>query len=78
MNKYIEVNALINELHHHFVDGFIEDKWWNSTHVMDAITHTPTADVVERDKYRRLLETASNLEASLRNYQNLAEREVER
>ena len=32
----------INAFHYYFRDGFEEDKWWNSTHVLAAIEGLPT------------------------------------
>lgn len=51
MNDLISRQAAIDALHTWFADGFEEDRWWNSTHVLAAIegvpSAQPTADVVE-------------------------------
>lgn len=39
----ISRNALMDALHDHFLDGFEEDRWWNSTHVLAAIEGLPSA-----------------------------------
>lgn len=44
--EYISRQAAIDALHTKFRDGFNEDKWWNSTHVLAAIEAIPPADVV--------------------------------
>lgn len=40
----ISRQAAINALHTWFRDGFDEDKWWNSTHVLAAIEGIPPAE----------------------------------
>ena len=39
----IDRQAAIDALHTWFRDGFDEDKWWNSTHVLAAIEGLPSA-----------------------------------
>ena len=39
----ISRQAAIEALHVWFRDGFDEDKWWNSTHVLAAIEGLPSA-----------------------------------
>lgn len=46
MVEYNVKQAAIDALHTKFRDGFDEDKWWNSTHVLAAIDSIPAADVV--------------------------------
>jgi hypothetical protein len=41
--RLIDADALIDVLHFWFRDGFDEDKWWNSTHVLAAIEGLPSA-----------------------------------
>ena len=43
MSDYISRQAAIDALHTRFMDGFDEDKWWNSTHVLAAIEGLPPA-----------------------------------
>ena len=43
MSDLIERQAAIDALHTRFRDGFDEDKWWNSTHVLAAIEGLPSA-----------------------------------
>ena len=43
MNDLISRRAAIDALHTRFKDGFNEDKWWNSTHVLAAIEGLPPA-----------------------------------
>lgn len=40
----ISRRAAIDALHTWFRDGFDEDKWWNSTHVLAAIEGLPFAE----------------------------------
>lgn len=42
MKDLIERQAAIDALHTWFRDGFDEDKWWNSTHVLAAIEGLPS------------------------------------
>lgn len=42
-DRLISFNAAIDALHTWFRDGFDEDKWWNSTHVLAAIEGLPSA-----------------------------------
>jgi hypothetical protein len=42
-NDLISRQAAIDALHTWFKDGFDEDKWWNSTHVLAAIEGLPSA-----------------------------------
>lgn len=44
MSDLIERQAVINSLHHRFMDGFVEDRFWNSTHVLMALRETPSAE----------------------------------
>ena len=43
MDDLISRRVLIDALHTWFRDGFDEDKWWNSTHVLAAIEGLPSA-----------------------------------
>lgn len=43
MSDLISRQAAIDALHTRFKDGFNEDKWWNSTHVLAAIEGLPPA-----------------------------------
>ena len=43
MDDLISRQAAIEALHTRFKDGFNEDKWWNSTHVLAAIEGLPPA-----------------------------------
>lgn len=43
MSDLIERQAAIDALHTWFADGFEEDRWWNSTHVLAAIEGVPSA-----------------------------------
>jgi len=43
MNDLISRQAAIDALHTWFRDGFDEDRWWNSTHVLAAIEGLPSA-----------------------------------
>lgn len=36
-NDLISRKAFVDALHFWFADGFDEDRWWNSTHVLAAI-----------------------------------------
>ena len=38
----ISRQALLEQLHTRFTEGFDEDIWWNSTHVMRAVNDTPS------------------------------------
>ena len=42
MNDLISRHAVIDALHIRFADGFDEDRWWNSTHVLAAIEGAPS------------------------------------
>ena len=44
MDDLISRQAAIDALHTWFRDGFNEDKWWNSTHVLAAIGGLPPAE----------------------------------
>jgi hypothetical protein len=44
----ISRQAAIDALHTWFKDGFDEDKWWNSTHVLAAIEGLPSAQPEQR------------------------------
>lgn len=39
----ISREAVLDSLRSWFVEGFNEDRWWNSTHVLDAINKAPSA-----------------------------------
>ena len=54
MADLIERRAVIDALHTWFRDGFDEDKWWNSTHVLAAIEGLPSAQ--QRDKWETCFE----------------------
>lgn len=43
INDCISRQAAIEALHTWFRDGFDEDKWWNSTHVLAALEGLPSA-----------------------------------
>lgn len=47
MTDYKSYDAVIDELHKHFKDGFNEDTWWNSTVVLAALKDVPAAPVRE-------------------------------
>lgn len=47
MSDLINRQAAIDALHRWFADGFEEDRFWNSTHVLAAIECLPSADAVE-------------------------------
>ena len=38
----ISRKAVLDALHSYFAEGFNEDRWWNSTYVLDAITKAPS------------------------------------
>ena len=40
--------AAIEALHQWFADGFEEDRWWNSTHVLAALEGLPSAQPEQR------------------------------
>lgn len=42
MADLIERQAVIDALHTWFKDGFDNDRWWNSTHVLAAIEGLPS------------------------------------
>lgn len=42
MGRTIDLDAAIDALHMRFSDGFVEDRWWNSTHVLDALRSVPS------------------------------------
>ena len=42
MSDLISRQAVIEELHQYFFVGFNSDRWWNSTHVLQAINGVPT------------------------------------
>ena len=48
MSDLIDRQAAIDALHTWFKDGFDEDKWWNSTHVLAAIEGLPSAQPEQR------------------------------
>lgn len=73
MNDLISRQAAIDALHTWFKDGFEEDKWWNSTHVLAAIEGLPSADIQDEldnsyqhgwtaaeAKYRKILDEMPN------------------
>ena len=43
MDELISRQAAIDTLHQYFADGFEEDRWWNSTHVLAALKALPSA-----------------------------------
>ena len=43
MSDLISRQQAIDALHCHFADGFEEDRWWNSTHVIAALKELPSA-----------------------------------
>jgi len=38
----ISRKAALDALHSYFAEGFNEDRWWNSTYVLDAINKAPS------------------------------------
>ena len=38
----ISRKAVLDSLHRYFAEGFNEDRWWNSTYVLDAINKAPS------------------------------------
>lgn len=42
MGRTIDLDAAIDALHMRFSDGFVEDRWWNSTHVLDVLRSVPS------------------------------------
>ena len=50
-DRLISLNAAIDALHTWFRDGFDEDKWWNSTHVLAAIKGLPPVTPKQRTGY---------------------------
>ena len=42
-NDLISRQQAFDALHCHFADGFEEDRWWNSTHVIAALKGLPPA-----------------------------------
>ena len=44
--KYYEEQSILDALHRYFRDGFEEDRFWNSAHVMRALRDAPAADVI--------------------------------
>ena len=42
MDKLISQQAAFDALHRYFADGFEEDRWWNSTHVIAALKGLPS------------------------------------
>ena len=51
MSDLISKQAAIDALHTWFRDGFDEDKWWNSTHVLAAIEGLPPAQPEHTGKW---------------------------
>ena len=49
MSDLISRKALIDALHYWFADGFSEDKWWNSTHVLASIEGLPSAQPEQKN-----------------------------
>lgn len=43
MSDMISREAAIDALHQQFADGFEEDRWWNSTHVLAVLNDLPSA-----------------------------------
>ncbi|MBQ2049728.1 MAG: DUF551 domain-containing protein [Spirochaetales bacterium] len=43
MDDLISRQAAIDALHTYFEDGFEQDRWWNSMHVLKAIRGVPSA-----------------------------------
>ena len=41
-NDLISRQQAFDALHCHFADGFEEDRWWNSTHVIAALKELPS------------------------------------
>ena len=48
MDDLISRQAAIDVLHQWFADGFEEDRWWNSTHVLAALEGLPSAELEQR------------------------------
>jgi len=38
----ISRKAVLDGLHRYFAEGFNEDRWWNSTYVLDTISKAPS------------------------------------
>lgn len=43
---YISRQAVIEELHQYFSVGFDFDRYWNSTHVLQAIANVPSVEPI--------------------------------
>ena len=55
--------AAIDALHQYFADGFEEDRWWNSTHVLAALKGLPSAQYeLLTDKEQRIFLAAMGRE----------------
>ena len=48
MDDLISRQAAIDALHQWFADGFEEDRWWNSTHVLAALEGLPSAELEQQ------------------------------
>ena len=47
----ISRKAVLDALHRYFANGFDGDKWWNSTHVLDAINKVPSITPQQKTGY---------------------------
>ena len=56
---YISRQDAIEALHTRFRDGFDEDKWWNSTHVLAAIEGLPSAQPFTAEQIQTMQELES-------------------
>ena len=63
MSDLIDRQAAIEALHTWFRDGFDEDRWWNSTHVLAAIEGLPSVQPEQlTDKEQRIFLAAMGRE----------------
>ena len=67
MSDLISRQAVIKALHSYFGDGFEEDKWWNSTHVLTAIKEIPSAQP------EPCVDTIDALNESIKRFDDMAE-----
>lgn len=56
MDDLISRQAAIDALHEYFTDGFDSDKWWNSTHVIQALMNVPSAQGGKEMTVKKLIE----------------------
>lgn len=53
----ISRQAVIDAFHYWFADGFEEDRWWNSTHVLAAIEGLPSVEKEQEDELKAKIKT---------------------